>query len=68
MSDSAKMGFNATWAMAVGGMVGGGIFAVLGVVVSVAGSWGWLSFIIGGLIALATAYSYSHLSVTFENG
>lgn len=68
MSDSAKMGFNATWAMAVGGMVGGGIFAVLGVVVSVAGSWAWLSFIIGGLIALATAYSYSRLSVTFEKG
>ena len=32
-----KMGFNATWSMAVGGMVGGGIFSVLGVVVMLAG-------------------------------
>lgn len=66
--DARKMGFNATWAMAVGGMVGGGIFSVLGVVVSVAGKWAWLSFLIGGLIALATAHSYSRLSVAFEKG
>jgi hypothetical protein len=25
----SKMGFNATWSMAVGGMLGGGIFSVL---------------------------------------
>ncbi|MBK8492680.1 MAG: hypothetical protein IPL49_17775 [Saprospirales bacterium] len=29
--NNEKMGFNATWSMAVGGMVGGGIFSVLGV-------------------------------------
>ena len=66
--EGKKMGFNATWAMAVGGMVGGGIFSVLGVVVSVAGKWAWLSFVIGGLIALATAHSYTRLSVAFEKG
>ena len=38
-----KMGFNATWSMAVGGMVGGGIFTVLGVVVGLAGAWTWLA-------------------------
>lgn len=65
---SQKMGFNATWSMAVGGMVGGGIFSVLGVVVSIAGTWAWLSFVIGGLIALATAHSYTRLSVTFKKG
>ena len=32
-----KLGFNATWSMAVGGMVGGGIFSTLGVVVGIAG-------------------------------
>ena len=30
--DGKKMSFNATWSMAVGGMVGGGIFSVLGVI------------------------------------
>lgn len=63
-----KMGFNATWSMAVGGMVGGGIFSVLGVVVMLAGKWAWLSFTIAGLIALATAYSYSQLAEKFGEG
>jgi amino acid transporter len=62
------MGFNATWSMAVGGMVGGGIFSVLGVVVMLAGKWAWLSFTIAGLIALATAYSYSKLAEKFGEG
>jgi amino acid transporter len=65
----ARMGFNATWSMAVGGMVGGGIFSVLGVVILVAGQWAWLSFLLAGLIALATAYSYSQLARKFgESG
>jgi amino acid transporter len=63
------MGFNATWSMAVGGMVGGGIFSVLGVVLEVAGAWAWLSFVIAGLIALATGISYSRLAERFgESG
>jgi amino acid transporter len=60
-----KLGWNATWCMAVGGMVGGGIFSVLGVVVLLAGSLAWLSFIFAGLIALATAYSYVYLAVHY---
>jgi hypothetical protein len=48
------MGFNATWSMAVGGMVGGGIFSVLGVVLHVAGAWSWerapsTNTVLGGL-------------------
>jgi amino acid transporter len=66
MSEStSKMGFNATWSMAVGGMVGGGIFAVLGVVLEKAGSWAWLSFLLAGLIALATGLSYARLAEEF---
>jgi amino acid transporter len=67
-NNSDKMGFNATWSMAVGGMVGGGIFSVLGVVVMLAGKWAWLSFTFAGLIALATAYSYSQLADKFGEG
>ncbi len=33
-----KMSFNATWSMAVGGMVAGGIFSTLGVVIGIAGA------------------------------
>ncbi|GAB2772557.1 APC family permease [Salinimicrobium soli] len=63
-----KMNFNATWSMAVGGMVGGGIFSVLGVIVHTAGQWAWLSFLIAGLIALISAHSYSQLSIKYNEG
>jgi amino acid transporter len=67
-ADSQRMGFNATWSMAVGGMVGGGIFSVLGVVVAIAGIWAWLSFVIAGLIALATGVSYARLAEKYGEG
>ena len=56
------LGLGGAWAMAVGGMIGGGIFSTLGVVISVAGEWAWLSFLIGGAIALASGHSYSALT------
>lgn len=69
MTDSGSgLGWNATWSMAVGGMVGGGIFATLGVVISVAGSWAWLSFLIAGVIALSGGYSYVRLAEHFGEG
>lgn len=67
MADSVKkMSFNATWSMAVGGMVGGGIFSVLGVILETAGKWSWLSFLLAGLIALISAHSYSQLSLRYK--
>jgi len=68
MQQSEKMGFGATWAMAVGGMVGGGIFSVLGVVIETAGAWAWLSFVMAGVIALATGHSYVALADKFREG
>lgn len=62
------MNFNATWAMAVGGMVGGGIFSVLGVIIETAGQWAWLSFVLAGLIALISANSYSQLAIRYSEG
>ena len=57
-----QMGPSGAWAMAVGGMIGGGIFSTLGVVISVAGHWAWLSFLLGGIVALASGHSYSALT------
>ncbi len=57
-----KLGLNASWSMAVGGMIGGGIFSVLGVVILISGQWAWLSFCIAGIIALSTAHSYALLA------
>ena len=59
----------AVWALAAGGMVGGGIYTVLGVVIAVAGEWSWLSFLIIGILAITSAYSYVFLANTFnKNG
>ena len=54
--------------MAVGGMVGGGIFSTLGVVIGIAGGWAWLSFVVAGLIALAAGYSYVRLAAHYGEG
>ena len=63
-----KMGFNATWSMAVGGMVGGGIFSTLGVVIGISGALAWLSFLVAGVIALAAGYSYVKLTRHYGKG
>lgn len=67
-SPKGQLGFAATWALAAGGMVGGGIYTALGVVVAVAVQWSWLSFVIAGTVALISAYSYAFLANEFEQG
>jgi amino acid transporter len=54
--------------MAVGGMVGGGIFSTLGVVVGITGSLAWLSFVLAGVIALLAGYSYVMLAKIYGEG
>ena len=51
----------------IGGMVGGGIFAVLGEAVSLAHGATAVAFGIGGLVAFSTAYSYAKLSVRYPS-
>lgn len=54
-----------TWdatAMAVGGMIGGGIFSVLGVAITLAGNLAAGCFVIGGVLAALTAHSYAGLT------
>ncbi len=50
------------WALAAGGMVGGGIYTVLGVVIAVSAQWAWLAFLLTGFIAIPSAYSYVFLT------
>ena len=51
----------------IGGMVGGGIFAVLGEAVSLAHGATALAFFVAGVVALLTSYSYAKLSVAFQS-
>lgn len=62
-----KIGYWSVIAIGIGGMVGGGIFAVLGLSVKMTQGAAPLAFMAAGLVALVTAYSYTRLSVTFPN-
>ncbi len=67
MSESRKIGFWEAFSIGVGGMIGGGIFAVLGLSIQLSKSAAPLAFIIAGVIALTTAYSYVKLSIRFPS-
>jgi len=54
-------------AIALGGMVGGGIFTILGISVSMIGAYTPLSIIIGALFASLAAYSYIKLGVFYRD-
>ncbi|MEE4245754.1 MAG: APC family permease [Kangiellaceae bacterium] len=54
-------------AIALGGMVGGGIFTILGISVSLVGVYTPLVIIIGGIIAALAAYSYIKLGVYYKD-
>jgi amino acid transporter len=64
---SAPIGLVAAVAIGVGGMVGAGIFSILGVVAHAAGNAMWLAFAIGGVVALLSTYSYAKLGATFPS-
>ena len=51
----------------IGGMVGGGIFAVLGLAVQLARGATPIAFLLAGLVALLTGYSYARLSVAIPS-
>ena len=69
MSRSTKgnLGYWEVTAIGIGGMVGGGIFAVLGLSVELTGGGAPLAFLIAGIVALVTSYSYARLSVTYQS-
>ena len=58
-----SIGLMQATSIGIGGMVGGGIFAVLGVAAGKAGGATPLACLIGGLVAGLRATSYSRLSV-----
>lgn len=61
---SRQVGDHVAWAMAIGGMIGGGVYTLAGVILGLAGPLAWLSLVLGCLVALATANSYARLALT----
>ncbi len=65
--DNRTVGLAGAIAIGVGGMVGGGIFAVLGEAVSLAHGATVIAFLFAGFVALLTSYSYARLSVSYQS-
>ncbi len=66
-SGGGALGFWSAASIGIGGMVGGGIFAVLGLAVRLARGGTPAAFALAGAVALAAAYSYARLSVAFPS-
>jgi len=65
--ENRTIGLFGAISIGIGGMVGGGIFAVLGEAVSLAHGATAIAFMMAGIVALLTSYSYAKLSVTFQS-
>lgn len=64
---SKALGVPELIAIALGGMVGGGIFTVLGISVSMIGVLTPVAIAVGGLLAALAAYSYVKLGVYYRD-
>ncbi len=64
-SGESKLGTFSTLSIGIGGMVGGGIFAVTGLTVEVTKGAAPVAFLIAGIVALLTSYSYLKLTLRF---
>jgi len=64
---SKALGVPELIAIALGGMVGGGIFTILGISVSMIGVMTPIAIIMGGLLAVLAAYSYIKLGVFYKD-
>lgn len=61
------LGLGELIAIALGGMVGGGIFSILGVSVEQIGNSTPIAILIGGLLAFFAAYSYVKLALLYKD-
>lgn len=63
----SEIGLVEAVSIGIGGMVGGGIFAVLGLAVELARGGTPVAFLIAGIVALLTSYSYARLSLFYPD-
>lgn len=66
-TSNKPIGFWSAVSMGIGAMVGAGIFALLGEASAISGSAVYISFIIGGVIALFSGYSLGKLGARYPS-
>ena len=65
--NNEKLSLREVIAMGIGGMVGGGIFSVLGLAIAQAGHAAPIAFALGGVVAMITGLSYARLGLVFHS-
>jgi amino acid transporter len=66
-NNRSRISLPAAISIGIGGMIGAGIFSILGVVAVASGTAMWISFLIGGIVALFSTYSYAKLGAKFPS-
>jgi amino acid transporter len=66
-NNKKDLGLGELIAIALGGMVGGGIFSILGISVEQIGNATPVAFLIGGVLAFFAAYSYVKLALLYKD-
>lgn len=59
---SEEFGLKEAVSIALGGMIGGGIYAVLGVVAGISMYATWFGFVVAGVVAMCAGYSFNALN------
>ena len=67
LKKTKNLGFKELLAIAIGGMVGGGIFTILGISVSMVGALAPFAIALGGVVAWFAAYSYVKLGLYYKD-
>jgi amino acid transporter len=61
------MGLWTAVSIGIGGMVGAGIFSILGIAADISGNAMYLSFVIAGIVAFLSAYSFAKLGAKYPS-
>ncbi|WP_048178776.1 APC family permease [Methanosarcina sp. MTP4] len=65
--ETKSMGLWASASIGVGAMVGAGIFSIFGMAAAISGNAVYVSFVIAGLVALLSTYSYAKLGAKYPS-
>ncbi|WP_287408327.1 amino acid permease, partial [Oceanithermus sp.] len=67
LAPGEKLGKKELLAIGVGGMIGGGIFSVLGITVTLSGNGAPFAFLVGAVVALVAGYFFVRLALHFRD-
>jgi amino acid transporter len=67
LTSGKLLGLKELLAIGIGAMIGGGIFSVMGLAVTITGNGTPIAFALGGILALVAGYSYIKLALAYRD-